>query len=94
VGSVVPPRPRSRRRTSAPAPHSRAASAPPFDGPDASPWFEATAHEDALESPLVTFVNPRSDGRLDPVLKTLLQELIGEDQVNTHTTFSLSHTYL
>uniref|UniRef100_A0A0E0I998 Diacylglycerol kinase n=1 Tax=Oryza nivara TaxID=4536 RepID=A0A0E0I998_ORYNI len=46
----------------------------------ANPWFEV-AHDDAPESPLVAFVNPRSGGRLGPVLKTRLQELIGEDQV-------------
>jgi len=46
-----------------------------------NPWFDATAHEDAPESPLIAFVNPRSGGRLGPVLKTRLQELIGEDQV-------------
>uniref|UniRef100_A0A0E0I9A0 diacylglycerol kinase (ATP) n=1 Tax=Oryza nivara TaxID=4536 RepID=A0A0E0I9A0_ORYNI len=45
----------------------------------ANPWFEV-AHDDAPESPLVAFVNPRSGGRLGPVLKTRLQELIGEDQ--------------
>ncbi|KAL5222269.1 hypothetical protein ABZP36_026982 [Zizania latifolia] len=48
----------------------------------ANPWFDV-AHDDAPESPLVAFVNPRSGGRLGPVLKTRLQELIGEDQVNT-----------
>jgi diacylglycerol kinase (ATP) len=46
-----------------------------------NPWFDAAAHDDAPESPLVAFVNPRSGGRLGPVLKTRLQELIGEDQV-------------
>uniref|UniRef100_A0A0D9X5U2 Diacylglycerol kinase n=1 Tax=Leersia perrieri TaxID=77586 RepID=A0A0D9X5U2_9ORYZ len=45
-----------------------------------NPWFEL-AHDDAPESPLVAFVNPRSGGRLGPVLKSRLQELIGEDQV-------------
>ncbi|RCV30450.1 hypothetical protein SETIT_6G095800v2 [Setaria italica] len=45
-----------------------------------NPWFDAAAHDDAPESPLVAFVNPRSGGRLGPVLKTRLQELIGEDQ--------------
>ncbi|PUZ50791.1 hypothetical protein GQ55_6G088200 [Panicum hallii var. hallii] len=45
------------------------------------PWFDAAAHDSAPESPLVAFVNPRSGGRLGPVLKTRLQELIGEDQV-------------
>uniref|UniRef100_A0A0D9X5U0 Diacylglycerol kinase n=1 Tax=Leersia perrieri TaxID=77586 RepID=A0A0D9X5U0_9ORYZ len=44
-----------------------------------NPWFEL-AHDDAPESPLVAFVNPRSGGRLGPVLKSRLQELIGEDQ--------------
>ena len=46
-----------------------------------NPWFDAAAHDSAPESPLVAFVNPRSGGRLGPVLKTRLQELIGEDQV-------------
>ncbi|XP_015695542.2 diacylglycerol kinase 4 isoform X2 [Oryza brachyantha] len=45
-----------------------------------NPWFGA-AHDDAPESPLIAFVNPRSGGRLGPVLKSRLQELIGEDQV-------------
>ncbi|KAK3123109.1 hypothetical protein QOZ80_8AG0624060 [Eleusine coracana subsp. coracana] len=51
-------------------------------GEDASPpWlFGPPAHDDAPESPLIAFVNPRSGGRLGPVLKTRLQELIGEDQ--------------
>lgn len=57
----------------------------------ANPWFEV-AHDDAPESPLVAFVNPRSGGRLGPVLKTRLQELIGEDQVNT-SSLSLSLIY-
>ncbi|XP_008662694.2 diacylglycerol kinase 4 [Zea mays] len=46
-----------------------------------NPWFDSAVHDDAPESPLVAFVNPRSGGRLGPVLKTRLQELIGEDQV-------------
>lgn len=58
----------------------------------ANPWFEV-AHDDAPESPLVAFVNPRSGGRLGPVLKTRLQELIGEDQVNT-SSLSLSYILL
>ncbi|KAF0899828.1 hypothetical protein E2562_024861, partial [Oryza meyeriana var. granulata] len=45
----------------------------------ANPWFDV-AHDDAPESPLIAFVNPRSGGRLGPVLKSRLQELIGEDQ--------------
>jgi diacylglycerol kinase (ATP) len=44
-------------------------------------WFDAAVYDDAPESPLVAFVNPRSGGRLGPVVKTRLQELIGEDQV-------------
>ncbi|XP_047073391.1 diacylglycerol kinase 4-like [Lolium rigidum] len=52
----------------------------PGVGSAANPWF-ALAPEDAPENPLVAFVNPRSGGRLGPVLKTRLQELIGEDQV-------------
>lgn len=48
---------------------------------DGNPWFDAAVHDDAPESPLIAFVNPRSGGRLGPVLKTRLQELIGEDQV-------------
>ncbi|XP_062195842.1 diacylglycerol kinase 4-like isoform X3 [Phragmites australis] len=51
------------------------------DGAVSNPWFDAAAHDDAPESPLVAFVNPRSGGRLGPVLKTRLQDLIGEDQV-------------
>jgi diacylglycerol kinase (ATP) len=56
------------------------AEAPGVGGAAANPWF-ALAPEDAPENPLVAFVNPRSGGRLGPVLKTRLQELIGEDQV-------------
>ncbi|KAM3190294.1 hypothetical protein ACQJBY_068465 [Aegilops geniculata] len=52
----------------------------PGVGTAANPWF-ALAPEDAPENPLVAFVNPRSGGRLGPVLKSRLQELIGEDQV-------------
>ncbi|CAL9082864.1 unnamed protein product [Musa acuminata var. zebrina] len=37
--------------------------------------------EDAPEAPLVVFVNSRSGKRHGPVLKSRLQELIGEDQV-------------
>ncbi|XP_066330191.1 diacylglycerol kinase 4-like isoform X2 [Miscanthus floridulus] len=52
------------------------------EGPGAgNRWFEAAVYDDAPESPLVAFVNPRSGGRLGPVVKTRLQELIGEDQV-------------
>ncbi|KAL6842279.1 hypothetical protein ACP4OV_027927 [Aristida adscensionis] len=50
------------------------------DGASSYPWFDG-GPEDAPESPLVAFVNPRSGGRLGPVLKTRLQELIGEDQM-------------
>jgi hypothetical protein len=64
------------------------------DGADASPWFGAKVHDHAPESPFVAFVNPRSGGRLGPVLKTRLQELIGEDQVKTHTALTLSLSYL
>jgi diacylglycerol kinase (ATP) len=64
------------------------------DGADASQWFGAKVHDDAPESPFVAFINPRSGGRLGPVLKTRLQELIGEDQVNTHTAFSLSLVFV
>uniref|UniRef100_A0ACD6ABQ3 Uncharacterized protein n=1 Tax=Avena sativa TaxID=4498 RepID=A0ACD6ABQ3_AVESA len=52
----------------------------PGVGAPANPWF-GLEPEDAPENPLVAFVNPRSGGRLGPVLKTRLQELIGEDQV-------------
>ncbi|XP_044962399.1 diacylglycerol kinase 4-like isoform X2 [Hordeum vulgare subsp. vulgare] len=52
----------------------------PGIGTAANPWF-ALAPEDAPENPLVAFVNPRSGGRLGPVLKSRLQELLGEDQV-------------
>ncbi|XP_062192323.1 diacylglycerol kinase 4-like [Phragmites australis] len=63
-----------------------AAGAFAFDGDGegrgaCNPWFDPAAHDDAPESPLFAFVNPRSGGRLGPVLKTRLQELIGEDQV-------------
>ena len=60
----------------------------PGAGAAANPWF-ALAPEDAPENPLVAFVNPRSGGRLGPVLKTRLQELIGEDQVKLPPSLSL-----
>ncbi|CAM0911325.1 unnamed protein product [Alopecurus aequalis] len=51
----------------------------PGVGAAANPWF-ALAPDDAPENPLIAFVNPRSGGRLGPIVKTRLKELIGEDQ--------------
>ncbi|KAE8783222.1 diacylglycerol kinase 4 [Hordeum vulgare] len=61
----------------------------PGIGTAANPWF-ALAPEDAPENPLVAFVNPRSGGRLGPVLKSRLQELLGEDQVKLLPLFHTS----
>lgn len=48
----------------------------------------------APEAPLVVFVNSRSGGRHGPELKVRLQELMSEEQVRHHFSFSFFEIYV